>query len=112
MVQGCARTTILLKKLYLVDPGDAIAGGVSLLVLLCALSDHGSYNHDLVAYNGRISDRLDRIEPCVLCIHRTLDARFCCFGSSFRSSSSGDVSSAFLLTLSCPEGWQREILSL
>ena len=97
-----------LKELYLAGPGDAIAGVVNLLVLLCVLSDHGSYNRDPVAYNGRISDRLDRIEPCVLCIHRTLDARLCCFGLSCRGSSSGDVSSSSLLTLPCRKGWQRE----
>ena len=101
---GGSQKNTQLNELYLVGPEDARAGVVNLLVLLCVLPDHDSYNRNSVAYNGRILDGLDRIEPCVLCICHTPDARLCCSGLSRPSSSSAEVSLSFSLTLLFPNG--------
>lgn len=80
--------------------------------MLYALFDRGSYSHGRVECNGRILDRLDHIEPCVLCRRRMLDAQRCWCYSIRPENSWGDLFSTSLLVLGNKEDWQMENLNL
>ena len=101
------------RESYQVDPGFVIAGVANLLAMPYVLFDQGSYSRGRVGCNGRILDRLDRIEPCVLCRYRTLDARRCwSYSMGLWNSSSCDFSQTSLLVLVNQEDWQTENLDL